>query len=629
MTAWTYDSLRRNTKAVYTPKTGATDAKKMYTNLTYRDTELTCADGKTKKATTNNVSTYINKFGNTGDAVNKFCYTYDAWGNITKIEEPTAIIIPVGNRVPFNQTGEVITGNVADITGEAVSETSEDTADTNTSAVNKTAAETIQLRRAERTYTYNAYGEITQAEETYHDGTKTSYAYTYDNGGNILTETISTAAQSDATSGETTHTYVYDTVWKDKLISYDNKAITYDVFGCPTDYMGKAMTWDVNGGLTSITDDTDSITYTYMADGQRRTKTVNGVTTTYHYNNGMLLSETTGDETLRYYYDSTGKVSSIAYKKGEGEETSYFFARNVQGDIIAVYRNSDSALIGTYEYDLWGKPVSIKEAQSGIDTDGILTKNPFRYRGYYYDSETGFYYLFKRYYDTEIRRWISPEPNVYTGGFDTGAGLTGYNVYVYCANNPIMYKDETGESITLTCVLIGAGVGLIVGAVGGSLYAKYKKELSPSDGWDYWKYTVGFGVVGGTVGALVGWGAGALIAKYGVTTAALSITKGGGAGFSSFNALKRSLGSAGVGNQWHHIVEQCQIVKSGFSEYWIHNSNNVISISNSVHKEISAYYSRIHNFTDGMTFRNWLAGQSFETQYKWGIEILRMFGVKV
>jgi hypothetical protein len=178
-------------------------------------------------------------------------------------------------------------------------------------------------------------------------------------------------------------------------------------------------------------------------------------------------------------------------------------------------------------------------------------------------------------------------------------------------------------------VLIGAGIGLIVGAVGGSHYAKHKENLTPSDGWDYWKYVVGFGVAGGAVGALVGWGAGALIAKYGVATAATSITKGGGARFSSFNALKRSLGSAGKGKQWHHIVEQCQIGKSGFSKYWIQNSNNVINISNSVHAKISAYYSSIQSFTNGMTFRNWLAGQSFKTQYEWGIKVLRMFGVKI
>lgn len=154
--------------------------------------------------------------------------------------------------------------------------------------------------------------------------------------------------------------------------------------------------------------------------------------------------------------------------------------------------------------------------------------------------------------------------------------------------------------------------------------------MSPRDGWKYWKYVVGFGVVGGAVGALIGWGASALIAKFGVSTAATSITKGGGARFSSFNALKRSLGSAGRGKQWHHIVEQCQIGKSGFSKYWIQNSNNVVSIPNSIHSKISAHYSsKIPGLTRGKTVRDWLASQSFQKQYEYGVKILRQFGVKI
>ena len=161
--------------------------------------------------------------------------------------------------------------------------------------------------------------------------------------------------------------------------------------------MGTTMTWDANDNLVSIEDGENSISYTYLSSDQRSSKTVNGVNTTYQYSNGMLLSETTGDETLRYYYDVAGRVASITYKKGIGAETGYFFARNLQGDVVAVYRSSDSKLIGTYEYDLWGKPVSTTEASAGIDTDGILTKNPIRYRSYYYDSEPGFYNMQLRY----------------------------------------------------------------------------------------------------------------------------------------------------------------------------------------------------------------------------------------
>ncbi|MBP3923086.1 MAG: RHS repeat-associated core domain-containing protein [Ruminiclostridium sp.] len=89
-------------------------------------------------------------------------------------------------------------------------------------------------------------------------------------------------------------------------------------------------------------------------------------------------------------------------------------------------------------------------------------KNPFRYRGYYYDTETGYYYLNSRYYDPVTGRFLNAEPNVDIGGFDSGAGLLGYNVYAYCANNPVMYKDENGEFL-LSALIIGAAVGAVIG----------------------------------------------------------------------------------------------------------------------------------------------------------------------
>ena len=325
-----------------------------------------------RSTTTDLVSTYTTKFGNTGSAVTQYTYTYDTWGNITKIKD---------------------------------------------------------LNGRQRTYSYNEYGEITKASETYSDGSAKEYTYTYDSGGNILTETI----------GNVTHNYKYDSVWKDKLVSYDGKTITYDKLGRPINYMGKAMTWDKAGNLAKVG---TGVSYSYLSNGLRYTKTANGKTTTYSYNNGLLLSETTGDETLRYYYDSAGNVVSFTYQKGTGAETSYFYARNMQGDITAVYRNSDSKLIGTYEYDLWGKPVSVKEASTGIDTQGVLTKNPFRYRGYYYDAETGFYNLNARYYDPEVRRFISPDDVEYVG---VGDGFTSYNIFAYCGNDPVKGYDPTGH----------------------------------------------------------------------------------------------------------------------------------------------------------------------------------------
>lgn len=100
-------------------------------------------------------------------------------------------------------------------------------------------------------------------------------------------------------------------------------------------------------------------------------------------------------------------------------------------------------------------------------------------------------------------------------------------------------------------------------------------------------------------------------------------------GFESLTALKRTLGAAGEGKQWHHIVEQSQISKSGFATGKIQNVENVIAIpsgTNSVHSKISAYFSSVSDFTKGKTVRNWLAGKSYEEQFKLGMNYLKRFG---
>ena len=446
---------------------------------------------------------------------------------------------------------------------------------------------------------------ITRYRFTYiaHSQTKSEYAYTTGTPGEPLSTVNYSYGNSD---------------WKDLLTGYNGTAINYDLSGNPLNWRNaSSLTWD-GRRLTGMTlTDGSILAFEYNADGLRTSKTVGNSTVQYVWNDGNLVAEIRDGYTLKFLYNN-GEAAGFSYNGAD-----YYYGKDSFGVIRYLY-NTSGEVVTTYTYDAWGSIVS----QTGTLSSTVGEANPFRYRGYYLDSETGFCYVSSRYYDPEIGRWISPEPNIDYGEFDESAGQLAYNLFVYCANNPVKFIDDTGESITLACILIGAGIGLIAGGVFGA-YRANKNGYTPDDGWKYWKYVVGYGVAGCAIGALVGWGAGTLIAKFGVSTAATSITNGGGAKFSSFNALKRSLGSAGKGKQWHHIVEQCQIWKSGFSKYWIQNSNNVINISNAVHAKISAYYSSIQSFTNGMTFRNWLAGQSFETQYEWGIKVLRMFGVKI
>ncbi len=99
-------------------------------------------------------------------------------------------------------------------------------------------------------------------------------------------------------------------------------------------------------------------------------------------------------------------------------------------------------------------------------------------------------------------------------------------------------------------------------------------------------------------------------------------------GFSSFADLKKAIGSAGIGNDWHHIVEQAQIGKSGFSPEQIHNTSNIIAVDHATHMKITGYYNtKSFDFTNGLSVREWLAGQSYEEQYSFGLNVLRQFGV--
>ena len=117
---------------------------------------------------------------------------------------------------------------------------------------------------------------------------------------------------------------------------------------------------------------------------------------------------------------------------------TFWFEKNLQGDIVAVYDEDGTKLI-SYTYDAWGNFTTTYH--NGCTASHIANLNPFRYRGYYYDAETGLYYLQSRYYDPVIGRFINADAYV-----STGQGILGNNMFVYCGNNPVNRIDKTGTS---------------------------------------------------------------------------------------------------------------------------------------------------------------------------------------
>ena len=212
------------------------------------------------------------------------------------------------------------------------------------------------------------------------------------------------------------------------MTSYNGSTITYDAIGNPLSYRNNmTMTWQNGRELATLTKGSNSVSYTYGADGIRTTKTVNGNVTKYEYAGDQLLYENTGYRKIYYVYDSNGNVLSAIYKASQhATEQTYYYAHNWRGDVVALY-DSTGTLFATYDYDAWGKLLSVKDANGDPITGAtsFAIANPFRYRGYYYDRDSGLYYLQSRYYDPTTGRFVNADTLAYT----TNDSFIGLNLF--------------------------------------------------------------------------------------------------------------------------------------------------------------------------------------------------------
>ena len=273
-----------------------------------------------------------------------------------------------------------------------------------------------------------------------------TYVWSYDIGGNITQKKVYPYT-ADINLGTATETYAYTyktNGWKDQLVSYNGKACEYDVFGNPTKYLGKTLEWSRIKLLTKF----DTTTFEYGANGIRCKKN----NTVYTLDGNRILKETDGTKTLIYYYGGSG-VAGFNYNG-----TDYYFRKNIQGDITEIYTSTGARVAG-YSYDAWGK-CTVTSDTSGCN---IATINPFRYRGYYFDVETGLYYLQTRYYDPETGRFINSDTTdvLENAKYD----INGLNLYAYCDNNPVSGRDDEGNMSFWKKLAIAAAVVVAVAVV--------------------------------------------------------------------------------------------------------------------------------------------------------------------
>jgi len=249
------------------------------------------------------------------------------------------------------------------------------------------------------------------------------------------------------------------------MTRFGTQACVYDRVGNPTTYRGKTASWTRGRKLISY----NGTTFEYDAQGRRTKK---DDVTFYYDSNGRLLKQSNG---LEFFYDTMGLIG-VMY-----DNVRYVYRKDVQGNIIAIL-DSTGKVVVEYKYDAWGNH-KVLDSNGNDVTSGIGVLNPFRYRSYYYDTETELYYLQTRYYDPEVGRFI----NMDSVDYADPETINGLNLYSYCNNNPVMNIDPEGTwswkgfwrvlaavaivavVAVATAVTAGAAAVAIAGAAGASV----------------------------------------------------------------------------------------------------------------------------------------------------------------
>ena len=304
--------------------------------------------------------------------------------------------------------------------------------------------------------------------------------YVYNGIGNIMSVTTYayTPKGTEPTGNGTTNTLQYnDTSHPDRLTKCGYKNIGYNAIGYPVTYGSMHFDWE-NGKLAKYYEEEDpdgfssseSTEFTYNAFGDRIRKEYSyypgedysgdfpiGKEANYDYDHsGRLIREISTEyftesasETIElvFLYDESGMIG-FTHSRNGSTPLAYYYQRNLQGDVVAIY-NTDGDKVAGYAYDAYGNCTA---------SGSMAQINPIRYRGYYWDSETNWYYLNARYYSPEWRRFISPDDTAYLDP----ESVNGLNLYCYCNNDPINFVDPSGH-VVIAAIIFGGAIGFALG----------------------------------------------------------------------------------------------------------------------------------------------------------------------
>ena len=316
-----------------------------------------------------------------------------------------------------------------------------------------------KLTSGTKVITYQ-YDELNQLIRENNGVLGTTVLYTYDAGGNMTSRKTYAYTEGTPQTLQKNENLSYRTDgWKDQLVSWNGYRYVYDAGGNPTLLRGVPLTWGEGRRLKRVSLSWGTVDFAYDSDGKRVRKTSGGNITTYYYNGNVLSglvrkaskdAGTTGTgTTVQFVYDTQGKPFMLRMNG----KTDYFYLYNGLGDVTGLVDSSNQVVV-RYQYNSWGKVTSTQDT-SGVS---LATLNPFRYRKYVYDPETGLYCLGSRYYDPEVGRFVNADDTDVI--FAKPQELGNKNLYAYCDNNPVAREDYAGE-FPIPCI-VGAVVGAAV-----------------------------------------------------------------------------------------------------------------------------------------------------------------------